>query len=74
MSKFFQQAGAVALVVLAINGFWGFAAADVEPQKPQRLWEYVGMTSANAEREKLADKGWELVDVESAVLWFKRPK
>jgi hypothetical protein len=75
MSKLLQNAGLLALIVFAFNGAWQFTVAEVEPAaaKP-RLWEYIGMTRSNVEREKLADKGWELVDVENDVLWFKRPK
>jgi hypothetical protein len=72
MSKTFQQISLVVLVVLAINGVWQFAVADVEPAKVRQAWEmkYASRSSA----EKFGDEGWELVAVDQGVLYFKRPK
>jgi hypothetical protein len=70
--KLIQQIGLLVLVILAINGLWQLAEADVEPPKVRQAWEFKSATRSNA--EKFGDEGWELVAVDQGVLYFKRSK
>jgi len=73
MSRFFQRIAVLVLVVLAIDGVWQFAAADVEPAKARPQWEWKPLNDGNARKLDPAE-GWELVAVDQGVLYFKRPK